>query len=267
MHQALILKTKSLKGFSLVELSIVVIVIGILITGMMAGGNIVRAAKSSSIISELSYYKEGATKFQEIYKYIPGDMPPAIACASFGNTQAGLTCSGTLSTAGNNKIDDNTGSSYFENTLAFHQLYAAKLSSFAPKANYNAISNYAGDSFPPSSAYIKEGGGWAFIGKVEPVTGVYFTGVLRLGSGLTPLANSNSILGSGVVPVSIAADIDRKIDEPDSPLKGKIFVTGSGCFVGASITAYYPAENSTSLCTINYANEDSTFTGNANNQL
>lgn len=260
-------KTTNHKGFSLVELAIVVIIIGIIITGVTAGGNIVRASKGSSLISEMAYYKEGSTKFQEIYKYIPGDMPPAIACNAFGNTQAGLTCSGTLNTGGNNRIDDNSGSSYHENTLAFHQLYAAKITSFSPKSNYNSISNIAGGSFPPSNSYLKEGGGWAFIGKVQPETGVYFSGILRMGGGIATITNSNSIMGSGVVPVAIAADIDRKIDQADSPLKGKFFVTGSGCYVGASDSAYYPAENSTSLCTINYANDDSTFTGNSSNQL
>jgi len=65
------------KGFSLVELVIVLVVIGLIVAGIAAGSNILYAAKLNKVITELRNYEIAFDKFRIKYNYWPGDMQNA----------------------------------------------------------------------------------------------------------------------------------------------------------------------------------------------
>ena len=62
------------KGFSLVELSIVLVILGLLTGGILAGKNLIRAAEIRSISTQYASYVAAAQTFRDKYFAIPGDM-------------------------------------------------------------------------------------------------------------------------------------------------------------------------------------------------
>lgn len=78
------------KGFSLVELSIVLAIIGLLVGAVIGGQAFIRAAELRSVTTERSRYLAAAIAFQQKYDAWPGDAPNA---TSYWGTAA--NCPGT----------------------------------------------------------------------------------------------------------------------------------------------------------------------------
>jgi len=63
------------KGFTLVELSIVLVIVGLLIGGILVGQSLIESAKINRVIKEFAQYEIAAKQFKVKYKYLPGDHP------------------------------------------------------------------------------------------------------------------------------------------------------------------------------------------------
>jgi prepilin-type N-terminal cleavage/methylation domain-containing protein len=108
------------RGFSLVELSIVLVILGLLVGGVLTGQSLIRAAELRSISTEVSKYKTAVLSFRDKYLQLPGDMTNATAFwgeAGGGGTGSACrdaetndkrTCNGD----GNGLIDPNPGWEY-----------------------------------------------------------------------------------------------------------------------------------------------------------
>ena len=102
------------KGFTLVELAIVMTIIGLLIGGVLKGQQLMTNARISSQIKQFQQIEAAAIGFRDAYAYLPGDIPNAlqrvrncnasnfctngdgnniigVITSSFNPTQAGLT--------------------------------------------------------------------------------------------------------------------------------------------------------------------------------
>lgn len=76
------------KGFTLVELSIVIVIIGLIVAGVVGGQAIVNQAKLRKVITDYSAYKVAFNAFKLEYNKLPGDMDNATdywPSASTGN--------------------------------------------------------------------------------------------------------------------------------------------------------------------------------------
>jgi prepilin-type N-terminal cleavage/methylation domain-containing protein len=62
------------KGFTLVELAIVMIVIGLLIGGIFSGLRLIENAQISKTIQDLKSIESAALTFRDTYGRLPGDL-------------------------------------------------------------------------------------------------------------------------------------------------------------------------------------------------
>ena len=101
---------KNQKGFTLVEMSIVLVVIGLITGGIMGGKSLIRAAQLRSIMEEYKYYSNAIQIFNERYQSYPGDMPDAtnvwpVATFCPGTTAQGSTNGTTCNGDGDGRIE------------------------------------------------------------------------------------------------------------------------------------------------------------------
>ncbi len=90
------------RGFSLVELSIVLVILGLLTGGILAGQSLIRAAELRTIPRDISKYQTAAMTFRDKYFALPGDFSKAVDFwgAAGGNATDNYTttCSPTSGT-------------------------------------------------------------------------------------------------------------------------------------------------------------------------
>ena len=67
------------KGFSLVELSIVLVILGLLVGGILAGKSLIRAAELRSVATEYQRFITATFTFRDKYFGLPGDITNAEA--------------------------------------------------------------------------------------------------------------------------------------------------------------------------------------------
>ena len=67
------------KGFSLVELSIVLVILGLLTGGILAGQSLIRAAELRAVTTEYARHTTAIQSFRDRYFALPGDMTNATA--------------------------------------------------------------------------------------------------------------------------------------------------------------------------------------------
>jgi len=68
---------KKKKGFTLIELSIVIVIIGLIVAGVVGGQSLVRQAKIRSLISDYNKYQIAMNTFKLEYSSLAGDLSNA----------------------------------------------------------------------------------------------------------------------------------------------------------------------------------------------
>lgn len=68
---------KKTKGFTLVELSIVIVIIGFLAASISAANSLIKVSELNSVVNDLTTIKVAIRQFQQIYGALPGDMTNA----------------------------------------------------------------------------------------------------------------------------------------------------------------------------------------------
>lgn len=63
------------RGFTLVELAIVLVIIGLLVGGILAAQSMILTAKVNRLITDLHSYEIGVKNFYNNFRYYPGDAP------------------------------------------------------------------------------------------------------------------------------------------------------------------------------------------------
>ncbi len=254
-----------IKGYSLLELSVVIVMIGILVAGTAAGANLIKSAKLNRQILQFNEVRTVYSTFKTSYKSAPGDMRYAF---SYWGTAMGCT---------NNYIgSDLTGcngdgdgvmqglGNIMEVILAWRHLFAAGLwnTDVTVPAGGNGIAK-SGLSVPKASL----GGATAiyFSSSVHDTT-LRTAGILTVNyDSLQMGVDSPGATGYPTYSALSGVDtknIDTKIDD-GKPLTGKFFAftaannpsgaaclngTGTGNITGA--TEYNLANASSLSCTM-----------------
>ncbi|WP_237722954.1 type II secretion system protein [Singulisphaera acidiphila] len=89
------------KGFTLIELSIVLVIIALIVGGIMVGRDLIAAAQMRAVISQVEKYKTAVMTFKEKYNCLPGDCSQATQywpadpeCGIWNTASIGMACNG-----------------------------------------------------------------------------------------------------------------------------------------------------------------------------
>lgn len=226
---------KNQKGFTLVELAIVMIIIGLLIGGILKGQELIANAQVTSTVAQIKGIDAAASTFRDAYNALAGDFAQATtrlnACtANPCNNGNGLGTIGVnVGAAG--AIND-------EGAYFFNQLRAANLLS-----GFDGTATAAfGQAFPTASI----GGGYTVGDTRTGVTG-FTAGQLRSGVWLNLKATAAAATATnGVATPTQAARIDRKMDDGIAT-SGLVNTFGTNCLQN---TNDYNEDDDTAVCNV-----------------
>jgi prepilin-type N-terminal cleavage/methylation domain-containing protein len=217
------------RGFSLVELSIVLVILGLLTGGILAGQSLIRAAELRSVVTEYQRYTTAVQSFRDKYLALPGDMTnatrfwgvahatPATCITTASTTSA--TCDGD----GDGKINPTyaTTAAGSNETFRFWQHLAnAGLIEGTYTGVTSGSTSYSGVIGTNLPASRMTNAGWYATGYSTSGNGAWYTMDYgnMLGFGAT---YANSFPNTAVLKPEEAWGIDTKIDD-GKPAYGKV---------------------------------------------
>lgn len=131
------------KGFSLVELSVVLVILGLLVGGVVGGRSLVKAAEIKKFGAELSHYASAVLQYRDKYSAFPGDHDNAT------EYWPGKTHNGN----GDGTVGDHWNSAD-EDSKAMQHLALAGLINHKPSTSY--FPQVVGQNIP-AGPYSKQG--------------------------------------------------------------------------------------------------------------
>lgn len=237
------------RGFTLVELAIVMMIIGLLIGGILKGQELMQNARTTSTISMGKSFDAAVTTFRDTYAAWPGDMATATDRLPNCDGTAATECydGGTaVGTAGDNIVGsaDNLGvapgASNEEQVQFWRHMLAADLISGVTTSGLLVF----GEMLP--SAPI--GGGWRVgqFGGGAPLAAQAGANVrgghyLEL-SGDTVTDSDGFAAGALPLTPSRASVIDRKMDDGVSDGGSVVGFGPATCFDAATASGYAEAD-------------------------
>lgn len=219
-----------MRGFSLVELSIVLVILGLLVGGILAGQSLIRAGELRAVSTEYSRIQTAIGAFRDKYMALPGDM-----------TNATSFWPGQTNGNGDGNLGDGNATQRNETFQAWQELAIAGLweGTYSGSGTTSAIigSNIPGSKLP--------GAGWNF--DQPQSTWAYSTisgNILNLGA-MRP--NNNPL--NAIIRPEEAWNLDTKLDD-GKPAYGKLTAVKYG-FNGAPncTTSPTPAASTYALST------------------
>ncbi len=176
------------RGFTLIEIAIVLVIIGLLVGGVLKGQELIKTAQVRKAISGIDELKTAVYGFQDRYRALPGDMSNATSLISNGAANCKTGCDNGIITPWYN-------TSLVTNNLSAANFYSGAFNTaevnVAPKVTNSPGNPWGGAMFVAFYSNFNDKG----VGSKVSVNGIY-TG--------------------GSIPSSVLAEIDRKIDDGHS---------------------------------------------------
>lgn len=258
------------RGFSLVELSIVLVILGLLTGGILAGQSLIRAAELRAVSTEFGRYQAAGQAFRDKYFAIPGDMSNATRfwgrlnnnawCVT--NSSAAVATPGTCDGNGNGFVNSGTNASeaseefMFWQQLALAGLIEGSYSGIAGSGAYHDAT--IGTNVPKSRI---SSGGWSMHAYDNTGGALNWPFLLNMGNSLVVGAKVSAAVPRGYTRGPIftpgeAWNIDVKMDD-GKPGYGKVVhdYLWSSCTTAAAQTdntADYKLTSTTLDCSIRF---------------
>lgn len=265
-------KINTQKGFTLVELAIVMTIIGLLIGGILKGQELMENARVTSTVAQVKSYSAAVTSFKDMYQSYPGDMSgagtrlvgcpgtagaacnPLTGAGNAGNNIVGLTtwasggtwaAPGVVATSGTTAPANVDSEKYL---FWSHLLLANLIGGVTDEGLNNAIAFAFGRTHPEAKIsggfIVGYGTGVIGPGSLQPAgTGISGTMLLQV---VAPAAAVPVTASSNPLAPLRAAQIDRKMDD-GRPGTGYVqaFGLGASCFTTATAGATQYTYNET----------------------
>lgn len=243
------------KGFTLVELAIVITIIGLLIGGVLKGQEMIKNARVSATIAQINSYQAALTTFRDKFDNLPGDFAYATSKLS------GCTTASFCEDGNNNGYIDDVGARKGR-PVAWVTIvnYAAGWREPSQAWKHLALSDLISGINPQADP---EAPAWGQTHPASPFTGgfeIYHdtattsrkTGIMlrmsRTGISGGPI---NGTPEGGSITPGDAANIDRKMDD-GRPGSGFVFVNygGSGQPCKTATQGEYRETDTRTVCTL-----------------
>ena len=229
--------SNSIKGFSLVELSVVVVIIGLLVAGITFGAELIAISKVNSVISDFHRYHSAYNNFRATYQEKPGDF-----------SEGATYCTDSSSGDRDGVIEFNpTAAADEANQAWYHMSKAGLIPDSISERDSDSTAYTAGIHAPGSQV-----DGAAFHLSGTAPTGVTLE---HSGSNALHLAKPGTAaqgLGAPSVSPAFAASLDKKVDD-GTPGQGSIrsakgTSTTDGCVSGDA----YNVTDQDEECVVSY---------------
>jgi len=244
---------KKERGFTLIELSIVLVIIGLIVGGILVGQDLIRAAEVRATISQIEKYNTAVNTFRVKFNAIPGDMSSTTA-STFGFTgRSGSAGQGD----GNGLLDGEAGANSLLQGSGETGMFWTDLSSstagnlidgtfaLGPTGTASPATTGLGTVMPAAKLgrgnYI-----YVFNGNSTGITGVQgtYTGGNWYGMSAVSGVASGVVTSSGNIGVTQAYNIDKKVDD-GLPISGNVM---AGFLTAGNITQAAPSTASATTC-------------------
>lgn len=242
------MKMQSQRGFTLVEIAIVLVVIGLLLGGILRGQELMNSTRANSIVTQQSSMQTAFYGFVDRYKMLPGDLD-SVQAQLINEKTAPASASGD----GNVLLTDSPA---FFNNLAQAGFIVCEACSSA-----SVITAGTAGATPTAATYLSPSTGLNAQNSpvnvyAQPIAFYFNTGATAGSTAVFGGSTAGSInflgaaseggkplmLSGGVIPTPILAEIDRKKDDGDpggggfryTDIVGISSTTGASIFVNAS---------------------------------
>lgn len=246
------------RGFSLVELSIVLVILGLLTGGILGGRSLIRAAELRSVTTEWQSWNTAINTFKIKYNAFPGDMKTATrfwgdagVCATVESDSHLNRLEGTCDGDGNGVVFFN-GNDRYERFLFWQHLQKAGLvgGDFSGVRGPGSPNDVVAKVNVPASKF-NNAVWYSAYSRIHTDTTHLFA---RDYSNALVLEGDDSAPWGSVMPPDEAWGIDSKLDD-GKPASGFIVSNRSdgNCTNGSSITDYaatYQLSESGHVCTL-----------------
>ena len=257
------------KGFTLIELSIVLVIIGLIVGGILVGQDLIKGAEIRATIAQIEKYNTAVNTFRNKYGGIPGDLTVSTASqfglfstlsgSSYYGDGNGLVEGGASTTAAGGVTGEGETLVFWRH-LSDASLVDGSFGSGATIGSGTGALATACTSAGACNSYIpaaKLGRGNSII--INAAQGLNYFGI----TGVTDITTAGAITGTNNLTPIEAFNIDKKVDD-SLPYSGSVQAFDAGTFGTNFVTVPATSGTASSGCALSASSAyNVTASGNA----